>query len=140
MSVTDIVHDEEIYDNELDMWNEQPADIEKEINSYNNSRTRFLYYPWGVFVTAYARANLWSGILSVGDDYLYSDTDSIKMKNYKKHMDYVKSYNKKVTEKLHQALKYHGLPLDSIAPKTIEGEPNRSEFGTLRVFIKDSKL
>ena len=38
-------------------------------------------------------------------------------------MNYVKSYNKKVTEKLYQALKYHGLPLDSIAPKTIEGEP-----------------
>ena len=27
------------------------------------------------------------------------------------------------TAKLHQALKYHGLPLDSIAPKTIKGEP-----------------
>ena len=62
MSVTDIVHDEEIYDNELDMWNEQPADIEKEINSYNNSRTRFLYYPWGVFVTAYAEEAVELGV------------------------------------------------------------------------------
>ena len=123
MSVTDIVHDEEIYDDDLGLWNEQPANAGEDIRKYNYSNNRFLFYPWGVFITAYARRNLWNGILSVKDDYIYSDTDSIKMKNYKKHLAYVEDYNKRIQEKLQKALKYHGLPLDSIAPKTIKGVP-----------------
>lgn len=123
MSVTDIVHDEEVYNNELGLWNETPANVETDLAQYNNSKNRFLYYPWGVFCTAFARRNLFDGILHIKEDYIYSDTDSIKMKNYKKHMDYVNKYNHDIQEKLKAALKYHGLPLDSIAPKTIKGEP-----------------
>lgn len=123
MSVTDIVHDEENYNDDLDLWDEQEADTQEEINKYNYSKNRFLFYPWGVFVTSFARANLFDGILHVKDDYIYSDTDSIKMKNYKKHLPYVREYNKRIQEKLKKALEFHGLPLDSIAPKTIKGEP-----------------
>ena len=49
----------------------------EEIQKYNDSKNRFLYYAWGIWVTAYARRNLWTGILAVGKDYIYSDTDSI---------------------------------------------------------------
>ena len=119
MAVTDIVHDEEIYSG--DQWSEQPADGQKEIDNYNKSYNRFLYYPWGVFVTAYARHNLWSGILEFKDDYIYSDTDSIKAKNYKKHMKYIDKYNQEITNKLEKCLDHYGIDKSELAPLDVDG-------------------
>lgn len=122
MAVTDIVHDEEIYSG--DQWSEQPADGQKEIGNYNKSYNRFLYYPWGVFVTAYARHNLWSGILEFKDDYIYSDTDSIKAKNYKKHMKYIDKYNQEITNKLEKCLDHYGIDKSELAPLDVDGIPH----------------
>ena len=119
MAVTDIVHDEEIYSG--DQWSEQPADGQKEIDNYNKSYNRFLYYPWGVFVTAYARHNLWSGILEFKDDYIYSDTDSIKAKNYKNHMKYIDEYNQEITNKLEKCLDHYGIDKSELAPLDVDG-------------------
>ena len=122
MAVTDIVHDEEIYSG--DQWSEQPADGQKEIDNYNKSYNRFLYYPWGVFVTAYARHNLWSGILEFKDDYIYSDTDSIKAKNYKNHMKYIEEYNQEITNKLEKCLDHYGIDKSELAPLDVDGIPH----------------
>ena len=51
--------------------------FEETIEKYNNKKNRFLFYPWGIFVTSIARHNLWMAIIEFGDDYIYSDTDSI---------------------------------------------------------------
>ena len=119
MAVTDIVHDEEIYSGNY--WYEYAADGQKEIDNYNKSYNRFLYYPWGVFVTAYARHNLWSGILEFKDDYIYSDTDSIKAKNYKKHMKYIDEYNQEITNKLEKCLDHYGIDKSELAPLDVDG-------------------
>ena len=119
MTVTDIIRDENLYDK--DEWKQVKADPDKLLEKYNNSKNRFLYYPWGVFVTAYARRNLWNGIINVGDDFIYSDTDSIKLLNWNKHKSYVENYDKQVSKKLEKAMKYHRLPADSIRPKTVQG-------------------
>lgn len=123
MTVTDICRDEIDYESSrLDSeWNKNRPDIATAIEKYNNSSQRFLYYPWGVWVTAYARRNLFSGIYACGDDYVYSDTDSIKVLNPESHMDYINSYNEIVVDKLNAAMKYHGLPESSYKPKTIKG-------------------
>ena len=122
MAVTDIVHCEEIYAG--DQWSEQPADGQKEIDNYNKSYNRFLYYPWGIFVTAYARHNLWTGILEFKDDYIYSDTDSIKAKNYKKHMKYIDEYNQEITNKLEKCLDHYGIDKNELAPLDVDGIPH----------------
>lgn len=118
MTVTDIVRDEIIY---LDEWDTEKADVESDIEHYNNSRNRFLFYPWGVWVTAYARRNLWNGILAFGDDYIYSDTDSIKCLNIEKHFDYINEYNNTVKRKLQVAANYHKIDFELFQPKTIKG-------------------
>ena len=120
MSVTDIVRDQTIY-TASNGWGQEPADVKEQIKTYNEKRNRVLFYAWGVFVTAYARRNLFTGILSVKDDYIYSDTDSIKMLNYDKHKNYVENYNKEIRAKLSEALFYHNLPKDSLEPKTVKG-------------------
>jgi len=119
MCVTDIVRDNSIYsDNE---WTKEKTNAVEDLDKYNKSKSRFLFYPWGVWVTAYARANLWTGILNIKDDYVYSDTDSIKFLNYEKHKDFIEWYNRRITNKLNVMCKQTKINPDLLAPKTIKG-------------------
>ena len=120
MCVTDICRDEHIYDN--DTWSTTPQNVESVIEEYNNNPQRFLYYAWGVWVTAYARRNLFSGIKEFAMDYIYSDTDSLKVINADKHQKYIDNYNKQILKKIRECLKYHGIPFSMAKPKTIKGE------------------
>lgn len=121
MSVTNPLRDEFVYNGEWDinaMSDEQKKDL---LFKYNTSKNRFLFYPWGIFVTAYARRNLFTGIHEAKEDYIYSDTDSIKLRNGDKHADYFKAYNMQVVQKLRAACKYHNLPFTMCEPETIKG-------------------
>lgn len=120
MTVTDICRDEITYSD--DEWGEDTPDIEKALNKYNDAHSRFMFYPWGVWVTAYARRNLFTGIVSCGTDYVYSDTDSIKILNPTKHRDYIERYNETITQQLEKAMNHHGLDVSSIAPKSKDGK------------------
>lgn len=82
MSVTDICRPEIIFDGN---WTQESPDISKQIDIYNNSKTRFLSYAWGVWVTAYTREIILTIIHEIGADYIYSDTDSIKAKKPKEY-------------------------------------------------------
>lgn len=121
MIVTDIVRDEITYE---EGWDKDDADKDGSIDDYNNSRSRFLFYPWGIWCTAYSRYNLFTGISEFGKtgDYLYSDTDSIKVKNAWKHMDYIKAYNKNICSKIERCLKSVGIDKNAYKPKNKKGE------------------
>lgn len=126
MSVTDIIRD--VIDYENDDWHVQGKkalpveELEGMIQKHNKSWRRFLYYPWGVYVTAYNRRNLWDGILEMGPDYVYSDTDSIKYLYHDKHEDYIKKYNKECKRKLKAMCDFRRIPLSLTEPKNIKGE------------------
>lgn len=119
MSVTDIVRDETDYIN--DEWESTPPLIGNEIEKYNDKKNRFLFYIWGVYITAYARRNLWTGILNIGDDYVYSDTDSIKLLNYEKHLPYIEKYNEVIIKKMELMCDYYKLDVNDLKPKNIQG-------------------
>lgn len=120
MAVTDICRDEITYDG-LEWGHEEP-DYEKMLTKYNQSKNRFLYYIWGLYVTAYAKSNLASGILELQYDYLYADTDSVKFLNYEKHKDYFETYNNNCKKKLLDMINFYKLDPADIEPKTIKGE------------------
>ena len=68
---------------------------------------------------------MWLGILNFckdSNDYIYSDTDSIKCLNMDKHMDFIKAYNKQCENKLR--FMCHKLDIDykELEPLTIKGE------------------
>lgn len=121
MCVTDPCRDEITYDR-VDGWVSSKCDIETSITKYNNSLSRFLYYPWGVWITAEARYRLWLGILEFKDDYIYSDTDSLKVLNKDKHMDFINDYNERVIKDIEACLKYYDIPKNQASPKTIKGK------------------
>lgn len=119
--VTDILQPEQIY--EGDDWRDPKIpDFEETIDKYNKKKNRFLFYPWGVYVTALARRNLWGAIIEFGDDYIYSDTDSIKASNIPGHQRYIDNYNRHCKVLLKEAMEYHDLSLDLCHPKTVDGE------------------
>lgn len=120
MMVTEIVRGLIEFD---EIWNEQLPDTAEELRHYNKSKNRFTFYPWGVFITAFARRNLWSGIFDFAEDYIYSDTDSIKCINREKHIDYINKYNDVITEKLHKMGDYYHINYDEFSPKTVKGVP-----------------
>jgi hypothetical protein len=120
MTVTSPIRPEYIYDNG---WlNPIQPNIEKAIEKYNNTYNRFLYYPWGVYVTAYARRNIWSAIIQCGNDHIYSDTDSEKLINFETHKPWFDDYNARIKVKLQNACKVHNIPFDMCNPKTKEGK------------------
>lgn len=118
MTVTDIAKPEITYSEE---WGKELVDLPQVIDDYNNDKYRFLYYPWGVVVTALARQNLWSGILELKNDYVYSDTDSVKFINREKHQEYFKRYNEDITNQLKTMCDKKGFDYNDLAPKTVQG-------------------
>ena len=97
-------------------------ELEYAIDRYNNSYNRFLYFPWGIFCTAYARYNIWQAIIECGSDHVYTDTDSEKCLHYDNHKQFFENYNNRVKQKLELACKCHNIPLEMCMPKTIKGE------------------
>lgn len=123
MCVTDPVRENILYTDDWIPQDQAPKpDIEHEIKKYNHNPGRFLFYPWGVWVTAYARRNLFSGICEFNTDYIYSDTDSIKVRNENDHMSYINQYNKRIRDMLIRAVKFHGLPESVIEPSNKNGK------------------
>lgn len=116
MAVTDPVRDELTYID--DIFGREKANLIEAIERYNKNIRRFLYYPWGVWITAYARANLFSGIIELGDDYIYSDTDSLKSLNTEKHEEYFNRYNSQILIKIKRAAQYHKIDISKFSPLT----------------------
>lgn len=119
MTVTDICRDEITYED--GEWETSEADVEKQIEKYNKSVNRFCSYEWGVWCTAYARSNLFTGIKEFAYDYCYSDTDSIKCFNIDRHMDYINAYNEGCRIMLEKAFNRHGIDISLSHPKSIDG-------------------
>lgn len=122
MMVMDVIR--EIFGYEDDEWLEprKPTDDEEiaQLEKYNNDHKRFNWYPWGCMITEYARYNLLTGIYELGMDYIYADTDSVKINNFERHREYFEAYNELITYKLKQYCKYYDIDTNRLHPKTID--------------------
>lgn len=123
MTVTDVCRDVILYMAETGTYESDPTkSVSEQIKNYNNSKNRFLFYPWGVWVTAYARRNLFSGILECGSDYLYADTDSVKIIHPEKHQKYFDAYNESIVKKIQNVLNFYNIPIEQMKPKNKFGK------------------
>lgn len=123
MSVTNPVRDEIEYDsNSIKGVEVVKPVLEEAIEVYNNNVRRFLFYPWGVWITAYARRNLLSGIKELANDFIYSDTDSVKYINHDKHKKYFKDYNKAILDKIESSANFHHIDVEKFSPLNKNGK------------------
>ena len=120
MCVTDICRECIEYDNN-NGWCVSSGDIHTDIEKYNNDKMRYLYYAWGVWITAYNRRVLFDAIIELKEDYIYSDTDSVKFKNYEKHKEYFERTNKEILRVNKAVCEVLGIDYNKTIPKTIKG-------------------
>lgn len=120
MCVTDICRDEIGYNSSG--WVRDSVDIQEALKKYNSGNNRFLYFMWGIWITAYARKNLFMLINEFKDDYIYSDTDSVKGINIDNHINFIENYNINTQEKIKKCLSYYDISYSQATPKNIKGE------------------
>lgn len=91
--------------------------LDEFIDAYNKDIKRFLYYPWGVWITAYARYNLFKAITALGKDYVYADTDSVKSLNTELHQEFFDYYDAEIMEKIRNSFEHFHIPIERYMPK-----------------------
>lgn len=123
MMVTDIAG--EAFDYQGDTWYESYKSLPDTVAQYNKDPNRFLYYPWGVWVTALARRRIADAILELGTDYVYADTDSVKAINMDSHQEYFETDNMTNTLKLRAMCDYYNLSYDLYQPKDPNGKTHK---------------
>ena len=153
MTVTSILNDDIEMNQNTGEWTRTPK-TKEEVDDYlqkcksNPKRKNFLSYYWGIWVTSWARFNLWTCLLGYDFekkmqhknndfDVIYCDTDSIK-KRGKSNFSW---YNKIVDEKLKKSARMNLFSIELCRPKDINGiehplgyfekEDDCSEFITL---------
>ena len=104
--------------------------IEDALSKHNNSRSRYLYYPWAAWVTAYSRYVLLMtmyDLIDAGVTVMYCDTDSIYHKPSPAAQGIIDRVNNEVRERLSTAMHYRWFYAtdqeveDALAPKDIKG-------------------
>lgn len=103
---------------------------EDALSKHNNSRSRYLFYPWAAWVTAYSRYVLLMtmyDLIDAGVTVMYCDTDSIYHKPSPKAQGIIDRVNGEVRERLSAAMHYRWFYAsdeeveDALAPKDIKG-------------------
>lgn len=115
MCVTNDIRDDVIFQENLTWKIDRLSD--EQISSKLN-KEHFLNFAWGVYITAYARRELWKLINKIGNDVIYVDTDSVKFINLHENLRYITDYNKSMIERLQVVSKILDIPFNSFAPKS----------------------
>lgn len=104
-------------------WRAIESDVYEELRKYNEDDRRTISYLYGVWCSAYSRRNLWNGLYNVGrrGDVIYMDTDSMKIVNKAKHLEYFEEYNRTITMKLCRTCDRYGLDRALLRPKDKKG-------------------
>ena len=123
MCVTKDIDDEIKFED--GQWSTDPITAEgvtAELQDRIRKKKFYLSYAWGVWVTAYARRNLWNMILQFPDDVVYCDTDSIKCVG--DHIAEFSAYNAGMQQHIRDSLKKQDLDPDLAAPADPAGHPH----------------
>lgn len=98
-----------------------PPTVAECLRKNAKSKRTFLVYSTGVWVTAWARHELFKGIYEMEtcenfSDFIYSDTDSIKFLNFGRYEKWINEYNEQCKRELDECLTKYGLDLSLTNP------------------------
>lgn len=120
-NITDTIEFEE------DRWKKELLDEKNFYTKIASEKKKlsktFGAFQFGVWVTAYARRNLWQGILALDYNVAYCDTDSIKFIDC--DSNFFNEYNKRIEERENERADMLGIPRDKFCPRDKNGIPHR---------------
>lgn len=121
MSVTNMIRDEVVYDNEKDWLPDRELTNAEIIAKLNEEKKKaFLSFAYGVWVTAYARSNLLKNVIQLDEKVIYCDTDSCKLlEGYDESV--ITNYNNFVINKLKHVSEVLEIPFEKFSPKDRDG-------------------
>ena len=80
-------------------------------------------FSMGIYITSYQRSNICNMLLKIDDDdFLYSDTDSIKFLRGEKYEQIFEDENKRIIAKLKRISKERNIDIDLFMPKDKNGD------------------
>ena len=120
MMVTCPLNDNVNYDGGWIINSLTEEDKKEKIESLRKSRRTFLSYSHGVWVTAWAREELFRTVIKIDRDVVYMDTDSIK--HIGNHSIIFKKHNLKILAELINACAITVVDLDKATPYDKHGE------------------
>ena len=122
MSVTNEIRSNVIYDDITKLWEEVELTNDEIIEKLLKQKKKsFMSFSTGIFVTAYARDNLFRRVMELDDYVVYMDTDSIKLvEGYPKEV--FDRYNKEVERRIEYTSRVLNIPKERFAPKDIHGK------------------
>ena len=115
----DVNFDEYIWDTERNIerpvrtkeWElSEKIKLQNELLRQKREREGFLSYPWGVWVSAYARRNLMTIISEIDFDGIYCDTDSLFYLN--DHSETIEKFDKQITSKIERMCEFYGIEMN----------------------------
>ena len=133
MSVTNMIRDDVIFNDDTKEWEERELTNEEIIKKLETEKkASFLSFAYGVWVTAYARNNLLRNVIKLDEKAVYMDTDSIKLlPGY--DINIINQYNNFVERKISFVSKQLKIDKDKFSPMDIYNKNH-----TLGVFEKDA--
>ena len=122
MSVTNNIRANVIFHDDSKLWEEVELTNEEIIEALEKEKKKsFLSFAYGIFVTAYARDNLFRRVMALDDYVVYMDTDSIKLvEGYDKNVFI--NYNKEVEKRIDYVSNAIRIPKDKFQPTDIYGK------------------
>ena len=121
MSVTNTIRDKVDFDNNTG-WEETPLTNEEiEDALMVEKKKAFLSFAYGVWVTAYARYNLLINMIKLDKYTIYSDTDSLKLKDGF-DINVIENYNKFVENKIKFISDFLKIDISKFAPIDVKGK------------------
>lgn len=108
-------------------WDSKEPDDEEFINMLNSTdkENSFTCYQLGIWVTAWARHNLWDFIIPLDERLAYGDTDSIKGIFTDEDIKFVEEYNKQIEELENHVAKTLGFDPERFTALTSKGKVKR---------------
>lgn len=109
-------------DNNIVMEELTEEEAQKNLIKYNNSKSRYNFYCTGIWCTSLSKLSLFINIEQMQNDFVYSDTDSIKFTNFDRYIKQIEKWNKHAEYMQLKMLNYYKLDVNKyLHPKDAKG-------------------